>query len=342
MKLRHRRASVPRGSAERPVRADRRGPSATAQRPRAERAPGLVPEALGGEPWTSASAWVSPVSEVRRRSRSIFSRASGVQPRSSWRLAMARWTLRVARRDREQLEADVERGIEAAGVAMDGDGGEHPVAAHRAMSPASSSVGRLGEEHLGIRRRPDDRRRRRRRQVDRRPRGRGVCLASWAESPVGVAGTTAGVVVSTSFGCVSGSSVEGSGSLEVPRRGASGAGISGAAAADALNLRRSSTRAGVGFERHGPARGLEPPRAPGRRRPARTRAARSRPPRRTAGHARRAPSPGRAGSPRRPARAGARGRRPRRPPASGRADGGPCPGSRAGAARSGTSRAAIS
>ena len=42
--------------------------------------------------WTSASACVSPVSEVSRSSSSIFSVATAVQPRSSWRLAMARWT----------------------------------------------------------------------------------------------------------------------------------------------------------------------------------------------------------------------------------------------------------
>ena len=56
-------------------------------------------------PWTSASAWVSPVSEVSRTSSSIFSVATPVQPWSSWRFAIARWTLgspgAIARRFRQ-------------------------------------------------------------------------------------------------------------------------------------------------------------------------------------------------------------------------------------------------
>ena len=75
--------------------------------------------------------------------------------------------LRVARHDREELEAGVQRGVQAPGLAVDEDGGEHAIG--RAVGVARlEQLGGLRHQEVGIRGRPHEGGRRRG-QVDRGP-----------------------------------------------------------------------------------------------------------------------------------------------------------------------------
>ena len=101
--------------------------------------------------------------------RSSRSPAS-VQPRSSWRFAIARWTCGSPGRDR-RAAAGRPRAPRRGGPRRDGRSTAVSIRsrARRRRRPPSSSSRGLGEQGLGIGRRALDRRRRRRRQVDRGP-----------------------------------------------------------------------------------------------------------------------------------------------------------------------------
>src|SRR5512135_1757062 len=96
--LRHRRPSVlraPRSPDPRAVRQTGSDGCQGAETPRrraSRRAGDSSRRRSAARRWTSASAWASPLSDVSRSRSSIFSVATDRQPRSSWRLAMARWT----------------------------------------------------------------------------------------------------------------------------------------------------------------------------------------------------------------------------------------------------------
>ncbi len=77
----------------------------------------------------------------------------------------------VARRQGEELEADIEGRVGATGGPMDRDRGQHEVAGRLGVAAVDEREG-LAHEDVGIGRRADDRRGWRRRQVDRGPRDR--------------------------------------------------------------------------------------------------------------------------------------------------------------------------
>ena len=143
--------------------------AARSARPRAASGRDALAEALGGEPWTSASACVSPVSDVSR-SEELDLLGGDLRPAPvQLEVGDREVDVGVTGRRRQELQADLERRVEPARRAMDHGRDQHQVAGARDVAGRRCSAAASASSVSGSGAAPR-RRRWRRRQVHRAAR----------------------------------------------------------------------------------------------------------------------------------------------------------------------------